>query len=121
MKYEVFRHKDASDEDFEFIDAMYKRIMSEDKYLCQNAQKNLSTGVFVNGEMHPTMEKGPLFFQKKVRELMQSHYEQEVEASREIWPARQILPPTAMASGKDVDFCSNVDCCRINNREPIGV
>lgn len=120
MKYEVFRHKNASDADFELIDAMYKRIMSEDKYLCSNAQKNINAGVFINGEMHPRMEKGPLYFQKTVRNLVQAHHQREVEAKTEIWPARQTLPKNASVSEKDIQFCSAVDCCRIN-KEPIAV
>lgn len=111
MKYEVFRNKDSNDEDFQIISDMYKRIMSEDKYLSINAQRNLSAGVFVNGEMHPTMEKGPLFFQKKVRELVTEHHQRELDAESEIWPARQTLPRDAEASAKDVAFCSAVDCC----------
>ncbi|KAJ5099801.1 Rieske 2Fe-2S family protein [Penicillium argentinense] len=31
MLYEVYRNKDSSDEDFELINSMYKRIMSENK------------------------------------------------------------------------------------------
>ncbi|KPM34088.1 hypothetical protein AK830_g12487 [Neonectria ditissima] len=120
MRYEVYRNKNSSDADFEIIDSMYKRIMSEDKYLCANAQKNLNTGVFVNGEMHPTMEKGPLFFQKSVRDLMQAHHKREVDANCEIWPARQSLPKAAATSENDVGFCSAVDCCRIN-KDPIAV
>ncbi|KAF2104034.1 Rieske [2Fe-2S] domain protein [Rhizodiscina lignyota] len=112
MKYEVYRNKNASDADFEVISAMYKRIMSEDKYLCVNVQKNLNAGVFVNGEMHPRMEKGPLFFQKRVREVLHAHHTREVEANREIWPARQNLPQTASISEKDVEFCSALDCSK---------
>lgn len=112
MKYEVYRNKNSSDEEFETISSMYKRIMSEDKYLCVNVQKNLNAGVFVNGEMHPRMEKGPLFFQKKVREIIQAHYKQEVDANREIWPARQNISRTASTSEGDIDFCSALDCCK---------
>ncbi|KAJ6443656.1 Rieske [Purpureocillium lavendulum] len=113
MRYEVYRNKNSSDEDFGVIDAMYKRIMSEDKYLCANAQKNLNAGVFVNGELHPKMEQGPLFFQKSVRDLVVAHHKREVEAGCEIWPARQTLPPASTAAENDVNFCSAVDCCRI--------
>lgn len=98
MRYEVYRNKYSNDADFEVINAMYKRIMSEDKYLCANAQKNLSAGVFVNGEMHPHMEQGPLFFQGRVRDLMMQHHKKEVAAQREIWPARQIQAKTKPAS-----------------------
>ncbi|KAH0841543.1 naphthalene 1,2-dioxygenase subunit alpha [Fonsecaea pedrosoi] len=120
MRYEVYRNKNSSDEDFELVNQIYKRIMSEDKYLCVNTQKNLNAGVFVNGELHPRMEKGPLFFQKSVRDLVQAHHKRETEAHEEIWPARQTLPKADVTSQKDVAFCSAVDCCRIN-KEPIAV
>lgn len=119
MRYEVYRNKNSSDADFEVISAMYKRIMSEDKELCTRAQKNLNTGVFVNGEMHPRMEKGPLFFQKVVRDLVTSHHKRETDAEREIFPARQQLPLTAAVSQKDIDFCSAVDCSSKLNREAL--
>ena len=41
MRYEVYRNKNSGDEDFTVISDMYKRIMSEDKWLCANAQKNI--------------------------------------------------------------------------------
>lgn len=31
--------------------------MGEDKQLCNAAQRNLSAGVFVNGQLHPQAEK----------------------------------------------------------------
>ncbi|RYP83243.1 hypothetical protein DL769_001439 [Monosporascus sp. CRB-8-3] len=111
MRYEVYRNKNSSDEDFETISSMYKRIMSEDKYLCANAQKNLNAGVFVNGDLHPTMEKGPLFFQKGVRDIVQAHYKREKEVGHEIWPARQSLPKSATVSEHDIVFCANMDQC----------
>ncbi|KAI1865431.1 uncharacterized protein JN550_008479 [Neoarthrinium moseri] len=110
MSYEVYRNKNSSDEDFQVINDIYKRIMSEDKYLCANAQQNINAGVFVNGELHPRLEQGPLFFQKSVRELVTAHHKQEQQAKREIWPARQSLPRTADVSEKDLGFCSAVDC-----------
>ncbi|KAF4464043.1 cytochrome P450 oxidoreductase [Fusarium albosuccineum] len=122
MRYEFFRNKHSSDEDFELISNMYKRIMSEDKYLCANAQKNVNAGVFVNGEMHPEMEQGPLFFQNNIRELLQEHHKKEQIADKEIWPARQTLPQTSPNPNvkADVNFCSAVDCCK-NNKQPIAV
>ncbi|KAL0938172.1 naphthalene -dioxygenase subunit alpha [Colletotrichum truncatum] len=116
MRYEVFRNKNSSDEDFTVISDMYKRIMSEDKYLCDNAQKNLNAGVFVNGEMHPEMEKGPLFFQQRVRENVTEHFKKEQELGTQIWPAQQQVPKTAKASQDDEAFCSAVDCCRNKNQ-----
>ncbi|KAI1264093.1 ISP domain-containing protein [Xylariaceae sp. FL1019] len=110
MAYEVYRNKDSSDEDFQVINDIYKRIMSEDKYLCLNAHANIKAGVFVNGEMHPRLEQGPLFFQNLVRELVTEHREQEEKASREIWPARQVLPEDAKETESDNALCSSIDC-----------
>jgi hypothetical protein len=110
MQYEVFRNKDSSEEDFQLVNQIYKRIMSEDKYLCDLAQKNLNAGVFINGEMHPQMEKGPLYFQKVVRDTVKSHYEREQATKQEIWPARQVMPDTAKVSKTDIAFCSGLAC-----------
>lgn len=110
MRYEVYRSNDASDADFELVDSMYKRIMSEDKYLCNLAQKNLNTGVFTNGELHPRMEKGPLFFQAYVRDAVMAHHKKEQASKQEIWPARPDVSHNAAVSGKDVEFCSGLAC-----------
>lgn len=110
MYYEVYRNKSSTDEEFQVISDIYKRIMSEDKYLCANAHKNIQAGVFVNGEMHPKMEQGPLYFQQLVRELVTAHYKEEKKAGREIWPARQRIPGSAKATEEDLGFCSTVDC-----------
>jgi hypothetical protein len=110
MRYEVFRNKSSSEEDFQLINTMYKRIMSEDKVLCDLAQKNLNSGVFINGEMHPKMEKGPLYFQKVVRDTVVEHHKREKTAKQEIWPARQNLPNNALVSQEDVEFCNGLAC-----------
>ncbi|EKV16647.1 Naphthalene 1,2-dioxygenase subunit alpha [Penicillium digitatum] len=98
MRYEVYRHKDATDEAFNLISDMYKRIMSEDKYLCMHTQKNLNAGIFVNGQLHPEMEQGPLHFQKTVREVVTEHYAKEEAAGHQIWPAKRDLPVDAAVS-----------------------
>jgi len=84
--------------------------MSEDKALCDLAQKNINAGVFVNGEMHPVMEKGPLFFQKLVRENVTDHFKKEQTSKQEIWPARQTLPGSAVVTQKDLELCSGLAC-----------
>lgn len=109
MRYEVYRHKDATDEAFYLISDMYKRIMSEDKYLCLHSQKNLNAGVFINGLLHPEMELGPLHFQKTVRDVVTGHREKEEDAGHEIWPASRRTPhntsvsadPIAIRTGRD--------------------
>jgi hypothetical protein len=109
MRYEVYRHKNASDEDFNLISDMYKRIMSEDKYLCIRTQKNLNTGVFINGQLHPEMEKGPLHFQKTVREVVTEHRKKEEAAGHEIWPAHKCPPKNPIVSEDDITFRARMD------------
>src|SRR5690348_10843230 len=87
MEYEVYRHKDATDEDFTGISEFFKQVLREDKDLCNGAQKNLNAGIFVNGELHPRVEKGPLFFQTVTRELVTSHRQAEEKLGAEVWPA----------------------------------
>ncbi|GFF68446.1 hypothetical protein IFM47457_02067 [Aspergillus lentulus] len=104
MEYEVYRHINASDEDFEYIDSFFKRVLDEDKHLCNAAQKNLNAGVFVNGQLHPDLESAPLFFQNTVRTLLRSHRDEERKMKREIWPARQ--HSAGQATAEDIAFCS---------------
>ncbi|PVI07109.1 ISP domain-containing protein [Periconia macrospinosa] len=108
--YEVYRNRHSSEQDFQTINEMYKRIMSEDKELCNLAQKNLNAGVFINGELHPHMEKGPLYFQKVCREIVVEWHAREKKAGHEIWPARQVLPGKAEQANEDVDFCEGLSC-----------
>ncbi|KAF5646493.1 cytochrome P450 monooxygenase oxidoreductase [Fusarium tjaetaba] len=112
MEYEVYRHKNATDEGFQTIDAMFKRILAEDKWLCKNAQKNLNAGVFVNGEMHPKMEQGPLYFQHRVRGILNGHYQLEKAAGKEINPAQHVPSDTSRGTESDMGFCSGLACGR---------
>lgn len=115
MEYEVYRHKDASDKDFEYIDGFFKRVLEEDKYLCNAAQKNLNAGVFVNGELHPRLESAPLFFQNTVRTLLRSHRDDERKKGGEIWPARQNA--AGQATAEDLEFCAGLSCSGSNELE----
>jgi len=117
MEYEVYRHKDATDEEFETIDAMFKRVLTEDKYLCTNAQKNFEANVYVSGELHSRMEKGPLFVQSTVRRLLTEHHAREKKLGREIWPARQSFGNAAAQVEQDEEFCSGLTCTTNNKLE----
>jgi hypothetical protein len=56
IENEVYRHRDASDEEFNNLCEFYKQVLEEDKDLCNRAQENLNAGVFINGELHPEKE-----------------------------------------------------------------
>lgn len=109
MQYQVFRHKNATDQDFTKIDAIFKQVLREDKDLCNAAQKNLNAGVYVSGQLNAKSEKGTLYVQTKVREILKEHFEKERALGREIWPASQVT-----GSLDDVEqgeaFCEQVEC-----------
>ncbi|KAM3564071.1 hypothetical protein ARSEF4850_002010 [Beauveria asiatica] len=109
MEYEVYRSIDATETEFVDMSDFFKNIMMEDKELCNGAQRNLNGGIFLNGELHPRAEKGPLYFQMLTRNLVTKHYESEQAKGQEIWPA----VPTHRVSDtiqKDIDLCNKLDC-----------
>lgn len=110
ISYEVYRNKSSTDEQFRAIADTYRRVMGEDKVLCEGVQKNLNAGVFANGELHPHWEKGPLFFQQTVREVISEHFQREKAEKREIWPARQKLAEGATMSEGDMEICEGLGC-----------
>lgn len=57
MEYEVYRHNDATDEEFTQLSDFFKAVMQEDKLLCNGVQKSLESGIFLSGELHPRVEK----------------------------------------------------------------
>lgn len=108
MEYEVYRHVDATDAEFEHIDSLFKRILGEDKYLCNETQKNLNAGVYVNGQLHSAYEEGPLYFQSLVKKIVMDHRAEEERLKKEIWPAMQKVEG-ASCTNSDMDFCAALD------------
>lgn len=109
MEYEVYRHKDATDEEFERTNSFFKRVLGEDKYLCDAVQKNLEAGVFTNGELHPDLESAPIFFQNTVRQIVNEHRRKEQDSKGEIWPARRHVSTSEVTKGDD-EFCDGLAC-----------
>ena len=110
MEYQIFRNEKSSEDDFQLIHQMYKRIVAEDKVLCELAQKNLARGIFTNGELHPRLEKGPLYFQRVARDVIREHYLREKEAKKQIWPARPDIPIAEIVTLEDEELCSSLTC-----------
>jgi hypothetical protein len=106
MQYEVYRHKDATDEEFKEVDDFFKQVESEDKGLCNAAQRNLNAGVYVTGDLNSFNEKGVLYFQKILKEAVVQHRNEEQKAGGEMWPARR----TAARNGiqEEIAFCQGL-------------
>jgi hypothetical protein len=106
MSYQIFHNAtpSSSDADFHAIADMYERVMREDKVLCIAAQKNLDTGVYRSGLLHPKYEKAPVFFQKSVREAVVEWAQREKREGREIWSAKR------EEEDGDEEFCKGLGC-----------
>lgn len=107
MQYEVYRHKDATDEEFEVVDEFFKQVESEDKGLCNAAQKNLNAGTYVSGNLHSSNEKGVLYFQKRVKETVMEHRAQEQKVGGEIWSTRR-TPSNDNGLQEEIAFCEGL-------------
>ncbi|KAJ5085571.1 hypothetical protein N7532_010342 [Penicillium argentinense] len=118
VENEVFRHKDATDKEFEDINAFYRQVLDEDRELCVGAQENLSAGVFVNGELHPNKEKGPIHFQESVKRMVMEHRAKEEQSGRkEIWPALPQLRSTMTEKLiEEEKFCSQLEAASCMSR-----
>ncbi|EXJ63125.1 hypothetical protein A1O7_03570 [Cladophialophora yegresii CBS 114405] len=109
MQYEVYRHADCTDQDFEDLDKFFKQVEAEDKYLCTNAQKNLNAGGYVTGPLHPHREKGVLHFKSLIKRLLVEHGNQEKILGREITPVNRSPDNTDIV--EEELFCKDV-CSR---------
>ncbi|KAL4969946.1 aromatic ring-hydroxylating oxygenase subunit alpha [Aspergillus stella-maris] len=118
MQYEVYRQNEASDEAFHKIDSIFKQVLKEDKDLCNAAQRNLNAGVYVNGKLHPQDEKGPLFFQQSVKELVIRHHQSEEQQGGEIWPASPVSSKTHELE-EEIEFCRQLDCRSTSGSGPL--
>ncbi|UPX09314.1 uncharacterized protein EKO05_0000005 [Ascochyta rabiei] len=113
MEYEVYRSKTATDEEFNKIHLLYKQVLEEDKELCNAAQANLNGGIFINGQLHPEKEKGPLYFQQVHRKLVMAHREIEKTENdgAQLWPASP-KPKGIMKTAKlseEEQFCAELE------------
>ncbi len=89
MEYEVYRHNDCDDETFRLNDEFFKQVENEDKFICNNVQKDLGAGGYVTGPLHPHYEKGVVHTKDYVKDLLLEHRDREKRLDREITPPRR--------------------------------
>ncbi|KAL5001027.1 Rieske [2Fe-2S] iron-sulfur domain-containing protein [Aspergillus recurvatus] len=108
---EVYRHRAATDNEFNAILAFYRQVLNEDRELCEGVQRSLRTGVFMNGELHPEKERGPIRFQESLKEMVMEHAKEEERLGFEIWPAVPKTPGKdgGGKGGEEVRFCESLD------------
>lgn len=107
MEYEVYRKIDGNSEEFDRVNQLFKRVLAEDKWLCNETQKNLEAGIYVNGPMHPDYEAGPLYFQSLVKTAIFAHRKEEEKQKSLIWPA---VPDVESRVDEEEAFCTGLSC-----------
>ncbi|CAK7892215.1 hypothetical protein CAAN1_01S09032 [[Candida] anglica] len=109
LHYDVYTKKGLSEEkQKEFIDFL-QLIELEDFNLCEQTQKNLNQGVYGTGFLHPTKERGVLFYQGLVRDMVKEHFAAEQKAGKQINPAFVGNATTESALELE-EICNKLDC-----------
>lgn len=87
LQYDIYTKK-GLDEDSkkEFVDFL-QLVEYEDFELCQLTQKNLNQGIYSSGYLHPQKERGVLYYQGVVRDMVKEHFQLESQAGKPINPA----------------------------------
>ncbi|CCO35484.1 hypothetical protein BN14_09602 [Rhizoctonia solani AG-1 IB] len=65
----------------------YEQVEEEDYLLCVATQRNLNTGIYSRGVLHPTNENGVLYYQGRVKEYVEEHMALEKKLGHEWNPA----------------------------------
>lgn len=116
LQYDIYTKKGLDETTkTEFVDFLQK-VELEDFDLCQFTQRNLNQGIYTAGYLHPTKERGVLYYQKLVGDMVRKHLELENKEKRQINPAA-VAPTNAAtnAASKLEDICSQIDCQGGNN------
>lgn len=99
---------DATDKEFEEVDKFFKQVESEDKALCNTAQKNLNSGIYITGDLYSFNEKGVLYFPQYLKKILNTCYEKEEHEGYKIWPVQQRVIRNRL--DKEIKFYEGLAC-----------
>lgn len=107
LQYDIYTKKGLPDaEKKEFVDFL-QLVELEDFNLCQATQKNLNQGIYGSGFLHPKKERGVLYYQGLVRDMVKDHFALEEKKGGTINPA--FLGGSVNESVKELDeLCSKL-------------
>ncbi|KAG9091721.1 hypothetical protein FRC07_011796, partial [Ceratobasidium sp. 392] len=88
MEYDVFKRKTVSMEQLREYMRFYEQVEEEDYMLCVATQRNLNTGIYSRGVLHPNNENGVLFYQGRVKHYVEEHLALEKRLGHEWNPAQ---------------------------------
>lgn len=88
-EYQVYRNPDSPEEAFNRAGEFFEGIELEDYDLMNGVQRNLNSGVYVHGPLHPQREGGVLYFKHLVQTQLKEHWDVERAAGEKIYPAKR--------------------------------
>lgn len=115
LQYDVYTKKGLPPaEAKEFIDFL-QLVELEDFNLCVLTQKNLNQGIYDSGYLHPLKEKGVLYYQSLVRDMVKEHFALEEKRGGVVDPAK-IGGGSANADVQELnDLCNKLECASGEN------
>ncbi|KAF5098053.1 hypothetical protein DV451_003565 [Geotrichum candidum] len=108
LQYDIYKKKGIEQAEIDDFVEFLQQVEIEDFDLCEATQKNLNTGVYSTGFLHPEKERGVLFYQNMVRDLVVSHLEKEEKAGQQINVAKI---GSASTEGQKLEgICKSLQC-----------
>lgn len=110
LQYDVYTKKGLpASEAKEFIDFL-QLVELEDFNLCVLTQRNLNQGIYNSGFLHPLKEKGVLYYQGVVRDMVKEHFALEEKKGGIVNPAA-IGGGSTNASVQELnELCNKLEC-----------
>ncbi|ODV63973.1 Bet v1-like protein [Ascoidea rubescens DSM 1968] len=106
LQYDIYTKKGlAEKEKKEFVDFL-QQVEIEDFDLCELTQKNLNQGVYSTGFLHPLKERGVVYYQTVVGEMVKKHFAIEKEHGKQFDPMYADGTSFASLKKETVDFSS---------------
>lgn len=110
LQYDIYKKKGISKTEIDDFVEFLQLVEIEDFDLCEATQKNLNTGVYSTGFLHPEKERGVLFYQNMVRDLVVEHVDAEKKAGKIINVAT-VGTPSSSAEGQKLEgICNSLNC-----------
>lgn len=109
LQYDIYTKKGLPEADKKEFVEFLQMVEIEDFNLCQLTQKNLNQGIYSSGYLHPQKERGVLYYQGLVRDMVKEHFALEEKAGHPVNPAM-----LGGSTNKDVqeldELCRKLDC-----------
>lgn len=110
LQYDIFTKKGLPEaEKKEFVEFL-QQVEIEDYDLCVKTQQNLNQGIYSTGYLHPEKERGVVFYQNLVKDMVKDHFAKEQKLGQQINPAKV----GADRGGEETDaleqICQTLEC-----------